>query len=189
MQKRKQQIRKASLARRDALPVEQRSVLSTAIAALDLPFLGTAPGVVSGFLPIRSEIDPRPLMQRLAAAGHSLALPRIIDDLLEFAAYAFGDPLVIGGFGTAVPGPDAPIVDPDLMLVPLSAYDRRGGRLGYGKGYYDGAIARLHAAGRRPITVGLAFSVQEVDKVPMEPHDRRLDWILTELGAMRTDTA
>ncbi len=183
MQERKRQIRKASLTRRNALPAEERVALSAAAAEHDLPFLDREIGVISGFLPIRSEIDPRPLMRRLATE-YRLALPRIIDGILEFASYAFGDALVSGDFGTEVPGPDAPLVDPDLMLVPLSAFDRRGGRLGYGKGFYDTAIARI-AARRRLVTVGLAFSIQEVDEVPMEKHDRRLDWIFTEHGTIR----
>jgi 5-formyltetrahydrofolate cyclo-ligase len=78
------------------------------------------------------------------------------------------------------PPPGAPIAEPDLILVPLVAFDRRGHRLGYGRGYYDRAIAAARANGRRVPLVGLAFAVQEVELIPAEPHDVRLDWVVTE---------
>ena len=185
---RKNRMRRACLRRRDMLPPALRREMSAALATTDLPFLrDLAPGaVISGFLPIRSEIDPRPLLSRLASMNFRLALPRIIGNRLEFAAYSFGDPLFPGRFGTSEPGPDAASLDPALMLVPLAAFDLHGGRLGYGKGYYDAAIAACNARGKAPTTVGLAFSIQQVDAVPMEPHDRPLDWILTENGPLRT---
>jgi 5-formyltetrahydrofolate cyclo-ligase len=177
---RKAALRSAVLSRRDALDPGWRAAASAALATYDLPF-GPGPRlIVSGFWPIRSEIDVKPLMQRLAAAGCRLALPRIEEGRLVFRAWAFGEPLDEGGFGTKVPGRSAPLCDPRVMLTPLVAFDRRGGRLGYGKAYYDGAIGRL--AGRHPLTVGIAFSVQEIAEVPTEPHDCFLDYVLTEKG-------
>ena len=84
------------------------------------------------------------------------------------------------GFGLSQPPPEAPIVTPDIMLVPLAAFDRNCGRIGYGKGYYDGAIAGQIERGNRPRTLGLAFACQEVEAVPLEAHDQRLDGVLTE---------
>ncbi len=94
-------------------------------------------------------------------------------------AYAFGDALVKGVWGIRVPPPDAPEVAPDLLLVPLLAFDRNGNRLGYGAGYYDMTIAALRA--QKPVVaVGIAFAAQEVAEVPTTPRDVRLDLVLTE---------
>ncbi|MCP5095865.1 MAG: 5-formyltetrahydrofolate cyclo-ligase, partial [Chloroflexi bacterium] len=86
------------------------------------------------------------------------------------------------GFGTKGPGSEARIVDPQIMLVPLSVFDRQGGRIGYGAGYYDQAIARLIDMGNTPKTIGMAFDCQQYDLVPQEPHDVAMDAIVTENG-------
>ncbi|MCP8940152.1 5-formyltetrahydrofolate cyclo-ligase [Alsobacter sp. SYSU M60028] len=171
-------LRAAALARRDALPAETRERYSHAVAerAARLPL---GPGPVSGFWPIRSELDPRPLMRLLAARGATLALPRVERPSLSFRKFAFDDPLVSAGFGLSEPPPHAPVVRPAVMLVPLAAFDRRGHRIGYGAGLYDRAIAAA-ADGAPLLTVGVAFSTQEVPSVPDEAHDRALDWIVTE---------
>jgi len=176
-------IRKAALARRDALSPDDRLNASRALANPAMSFLRTVTGeTVSGFWPIRSEIDPRWIMRALADRGASLALPSIEGGRLVFRHFVFGERLRRAGFGLSEPFSDATEATPALMLVPLAAFDRRGGRIGYGKGYYDGAIERLIALGRRPRTLGVAFSCQEVPSIPIEPHDRRLDAILTEHG-------
>jgi 5-formyltetrahydrofolate cyclo-ligase len=177
----KRAIRTAALARRDALSIETRAAGSAALSADAVeavagPVVGR---VVSGFWPIRSEIDPRPLMVSLEARGAQLTLPRIVDGLLEFRAYHTGDPLVSAGFGTFEPAADRPLAAPDILLVPLSAFDASGGRMGYGKGFYDTAIAALQRV-KPIITIGLAFACQQVSEVPIEPHDQHLDIILTE---------
>ena len=183
-------IRAAALARRDALAAEMRLAASQGFAEAGKRALGKVAGIaVSGFWPIRSELDPRYLMRSLAAEGASLALPSIEDGKLVFRRFAFGDRLRRAGFGLSEPFPEADLVSPGIMLVPLAAFDRRGGRVGYGKGYYDGAIGRLVAAGKRPRTLGLAFSCQEVPAVPMLPHDQRLDAILTENGLVDIDAS
>jgi 5-formyltetrahydrofolate cyclo-ligase len=120
-------------------------------------------------------------MDRLAKGGCRLALPRVEGGELFFREWRPGDALEDGGFGTSVPAMTAARREPDVMLVPLAAFDRRGGRIGYGKGYYDCAIARV-AGGQPLLTIGLAFAVQQVTEVPIEPHDRFLDYVLTESG-------
>ncbi len=140
-------------------------------------------GVVAGYVPFHSEIDPRPLMRALAARCARLCLPvaptRGSDAPLSFRAWREGEPLERGGFGVPEPEPGAALVGPDLLLVPLLAFDRAGGRLGYGAGHYDRTLAILRA--RRPIiALGLAYAAQEVERVPTEPHDARLDGIVTE---------
>jgi 5-formyltetrahydrofolate cyclo-ligase len=183
---RKAAIRTPALARRDALAPEARLLASQSLperGVAALASLGVAEMsaiTVSGFWPIRSELDPRPLMRAIADGGASLALPCVEAGVLVFRRFAFGQRLAQAGFGLSQPAVDAKLVDPHLMLVPLAAFDRRGGRIGYGKGYYDGAISRLVAQGRRPRTLGLAFACQETDSVPLEAHDQRLDAILTE---------
>jgi 5-formyltetrahydrofolate cyclo-ligase len=177
-------LRRLALARRDALYPALRQQASERVADHVLEVLaGTPPAIVSGFLPIRSEIDPRPAMTALAALGHRLALPCVTPDGLVFRLWRPGDPLRKAGFGLSEPETDAPAADPAIMLVPLAAFDRRGHRIGYGAGHYDRAIARLSASGS-PLTIGLAFAAQEVDAVPDEAHDRPLDAVVTEHGPL-----
>ncbi len=164
--------------------IEGGLALAEAVDALDFP----DGAIVSGFWPIRDEIDPRPLMDALRARGHALCLPAIVDGDLVFRRLTRETVLVPAGFGTAEPPADADALVPDCMLVPLAAFDRRGGRIGYGRGYYDRAIAHIGTArGAPPATVGIAFSLQEVESVPEENHDRRLDRILTERGFVQLE--
>jgi 5-formyltetrahydrofolate cyclo-ligase len=174
-------LRREALARREALPVDARKAASEAIAARPFPVAIPNGVVVSGFMPLKSEINPVPLMRRLADAGASLALPVVVGRgrPLIMRAYAFGDALASGQWGIREPKPAAPEVLPDILLVPLLAFDRRGHRLGYGAGYYDMTIAALRA--QKPITaVGLAYAAQEIGEVPTTPRDARLDLVLTE---------
>ena len=143
--------------------------------------VSTIPRVVAGTFPMRSELDPRPLMRRLEALGATLALPRTPrrGQPLTFHRWDAGTQLVTSRFGVTEPAPETPIVIPDLVLVPLLAFDRTGARLGYGGGYYDVTLAALRSSG--PVfALGLAYSAQEVERVPTEPHDVRLDAVLTE---------
>jgi 5-formyltetrahydrofolate cyclo-ligase len=179
----KKTLRAQALARRDGLDPAFRAAVSAGLVdAAGAP--GIAPGtVVSGFWPIRSEIDPRPLLEALARQGAVLCLPAILDrTTIVFREYSPGMALSDMGFGTSGPGRDAAVLDPQLMLVPLAAFDAAGNRIGYGAGHYDRAIARLHARGMFPRLIGLAFDCQRVETVPAEPHDAPLGEILTESG-------
>jgi len=181
----KAELRRAALACRDGLDPEARRLGAEALARSDaLPAI--APGtVVAGYFPIRSEIDPRPLMRRLATAGARLALPVVGEDrvTMVFREWREGDELVPASFGLSVPPAGAIALEPDVLLMPLAAFDAAGHRIGYGKGHYDRALDRLES--RRPrLKIGLAFACQRVDGVPAEAHDRRLDLILTETGAI-----
>lgn len=182
----KKQMRAEALARRNALPVEWRieTSLGMAEAAAAIP---VEPGtVVSAFWPIRSEVDVRPLMSALQDKGARVCLPAVLDKTtIVFRELVRGAELVETGYGTAGPGEDAPVLDPQLMLIPLAAFDARGHRIGYGAGYYDRAIARLHDKGMRPRMIGVAFDCQEVPLVPDEPHDVIIPEILTESGLRR----
>ena len=142
-----------------------------------------AGAIVSGFSPIRSEVDVRPLLADLRDRGARICLPVILSRTeIAFRELVRGAPLVDTGFGTVGPGEEAEILDPTIMLVPLAAFDGRGHRLGYGAGHYDRAIARLKEKGARPRLVGVAFDSQKIDLVPDEDHDEALDAVLTESG-------
>ena len=174
-------LRRATLARRDALPPAERMAAGLAIAERGLPVEVTPGTVVSGFSPLKSEISPLPLLRRLADAGASLALPVVIGrgQPLVMRAWSFGAPLVSGVWGIREPPADAPELFPDILIVPLLAFDRRGHRIGYGAGYYDMTVARLRAM--KPVTaIGIAFATQEIAAVPATPRDARLDLVLTE---------
>ncbi len=177
-------IRNERLALRDAMTHEARIEGSLAMVDHAGDSIDFEPGtVISGFWPIRSEVDIRPLMAHLRTRGARLCLPVVLDrETIVFRELVVGAAVVKTGFGTTGPGPEAPVLDPDILLVPLSAFDRTGHRIGYGAGYYDRAIDRLKAKGRAPKLIGIAFDCQEVASVPAEPHDVPLDGILTESG-------
>ncbi len=138
---------------------------------------------VSGYRALGAELDPLPICRRLKATGAHFALPVALgrQSPLEFRAWEEGDPLVDDALGVPAPGPSARVLHPDVVITPLLAFDRRGGRLGQGGGHYDRSIANLRAL--KPVFVlGLAYAGQELPGIPMEPHDQRLDAILTETG-------
>ena len=181
----KSDLRRMAAARRTeaaaAAPEAGGAVRDRLRAALRVP----EAAVVSGYWPMRGELDPRPALLALAAAGHPLCLPVVAGKgrPLIFRAWAPGADLVPGAFGAEVPVPESPVLQPSLLLVPLLAFDRRGYRLGYGGGFYDRTLAALRRA-REVTAVGLAFAAQEVDQVPAEATDERLDWIVTEGEAL-----
>ncbi|MFE1598475.1 5-formyltetrahydrofolate cyclo-ligase [Methylobacterium sp. ID0610] len=177
-------LRREALSRRDELAPDIRAEASRRIAAsvLALPDLARAV-LVSAYWPIRSEVDVRPLIAALRERGQAVALPQVTPAGLVFRQVTDAEALRAGGFGLSEPGPDAPVVRPRALLVPLAAFDRRGHRIGYGKGYYDRALASLSQDG--PIlAVGVAFAVQEIAAVPDSPHDRRLDRVVTETAVI-----
>jgi 5-formyltetrahydrofolate cyclo-ligase len=180
----KAEMRRERLAERDAISAEDRIKKARDMLRHGGDAIAVEQGmVISGFLSIRSEADIRPLMERLRERGARLCVPVILDkQTIVFRELLPEAPLVSSGFGTVGPGPDAAVLDPDLMLVPLSAFDRTGHRIGYGAGYYDRAIDRLWQKGLDPKLIGIAFDCQEVPSVPAEPHDVRLDAVLTESG-------
>ncbi len=165
------------------MPAAERQAAAEAIAARPFP-VAVAPGmIVSGFMPLNSEINPLPLLRKLADAGARLALPVVAGrgKPLIMRAYAFGQPLDHGVWGIREPKADAPEVDPDILIVPLAAFDRTGHRIGYGAGYFDMTINRLRSL-KSIVAVGLSYAVQEIPEVPATPRDARLDFVLTERG-------
>jgi 5-formyltetrahydrofolate cyclo-ligase len=150
-----------------------------------LPRLEGAPGVVSAYWPFRSEIDPRPLMRRFARAGWIVGLPvtpaRGVDAPLAFRRWSPDTEMADHTFGMREPHADAETVRPDLVLVPLLGFDAAGHRLGFGAGHYDRTLAWLRATGQVR-AIGVAFAGQQVERLPIGPHDQPLDAILTERG-------
>ncbi len=174
-------LRKTALDARDAMEAAARAAAAEKLATRGLPFEITPGAVVSGYSPIRSELDPIPLMRKLAAQGARLALPAILGrgKSLLFRAWVPGDRLTMGPLGILEPSPAMAELIPDIMLVPLAAFDRLGHRIGYGAGHYDFTLAHLRKV--KPITaIGLAFAAQEIKAVPALAHDVALDYVLTE---------
>lgn len=149
---------------------------------LPVALLGRA-RAVGGYRPQGGEMDPTPVLRRFSACGARLALPVAVDREapLIFRAWTEHDPLTPDAFGIASPTESSPGVTPDVIIAPVLAFDRRGGRLGQGAGAFDRTLAVLRGQGSL-LVIGLAFADQEVDQAPMEAHDQGLDAILTESG-------
>lgn len=159
-------------------------------AALHLPADDLPPvRVFAAYLPAGGEIDPGPLSGRLLALGAERVLPRVPrEGPMQFVLAPPDCALEPDAAGQLAPAPGAPERRPDLVITPLLAFDRFGGRLGQGGGHYDRALAGLRRTG--PVFVlGLAFAGQEVDRLDLEPHDEPLDAVLTEAGYRRLPQA
>ncbi len=183
----KKRARKAAGEVRKAAHEQLQHCAGQALADRGLCFAGELSGrTVSGYIPYLSEIDTRPLLIALGAKGLATCVPVVIEDdaPLEFRVWAPGEPTTAGRWGIAVPLDVSPVVDPDILLVPMLAYDASGYRLGYGGGFYDRTLEKLRAM--KPVTaIGVAYSAQRVDTVVRGDHDQPLDWVLTEKGPFR----
>jgi len=186
--KQKQALRDRAKDLRAKLTPAHRAQAANAVARLGLTFLParSAAATVSGFAPLADEFRLWPLLRRLAGEGVPLALPALQGKgkPLLFRAWRPGDETAPGVWGIAEPTPDKPSVEPDILLVPLLAFDEAGWRLGYGGGFYDRTLKRLRAS-KPVLAVGIAFDEQRVDAVPHLDYDERLDWVLTPSGAIR----
>ncbi len=182
--------RAAARAVRDALTdptlrADAARAVRDRVAALGIPAIIQG-GCVGGYWPLGSELDVRPAMLHLHQAGCALALPVSgpRGTALTFRDWDPDAPMAAGRYGIQEPGADRPMLRPCALLVPLLAFDRRGGRLGYGAGYYDRTLAALRAGGP-VLALGVAFAAQERDAVPCDAHDEAMDWIVTERETLR----
>jgi 5-formyltetrahydrofolate cyclo-ligase len=177
----KAELRAKALAKRDSLSEKKRTAAAAKLATRGLPFERLPGSIVSGYSPIRSEIDPMPLLKKLAEQGARLALPCVTTrgKALIFRLFHPNDRLMLGPLGIPEPSPAAAEVIPDVMLTPLAAFDRLGHRIGYGAGHYDFTFAHLRKA-KQIVGIGLAFAAQEIEAVPALSHDVALDYVLTE---------
>ena len=143
--------------------------------------------IVAGYLPMRGELDIHYALTALAGRGHILCLPVVehIDKPLYFRQWAPGDPLQKGQYNIDIPMIQARVIRPEILLVPLVAFDRKGNRLGYGAGYYDRTLERLRKEGGLAEAIGVAYGFQEVVSIAPEAHDQRLEFIVTEKGVIR----
>jgi 5-formyltetrahydrofolate cyclo-ligase len=179
--RRKADLRARMLVKRASIEPGVAAAAASVIADRVPELVAPEAAVVAAYWPLPGELDPRPALERLVARGHRLALPRMQAKTLPLAFHTWDrdQPLIRGGFAVMQPDPAAPVAIPDVILVPLLAFDRRGHRLGYGRGYYDRTLRALRAEGAR-VAIGLAFALQEFEAVPSGSLDEPLDAILTE---------
>ncbi len=186
--KQKRQLRTSAKIRRSEAFESQASDAAARLAAFGKEFATTlSTGIVSAYYPYETEIDSMGLLRELENVGWKVALPVVVgkERPLEFRAWQIDTPLVNGVFGIPIPGPESDVLEPDLLFVPMLAYDRGGYRLGYGGGFYDRTLERLR--GKKAVcAVGLAFAAQQVDKCPIDSFDQPLDGVLTENGLVMT---
>ncbi len=182
----KQAARKAAFAQRKAARAAGAEAAAAAAAERFLADIEIAPGeVVSGYRPIRTEIDPTPLMRALIERGADLAAPVIVatGEPLEFRRWRPDSVMETGAFGAEIPV-DAALLEPTLLIAPLVAFDRFCWRLGYGGGFYDRTLLKLRAL-RPTRAVGFAFAAQEAEALPRDETDQRLDAVVTESAVFR----
>lgn len=185
----KQAMRREAEGRRAEAAASADAEAPERLARNVLSAVTTWPGAIaSAYWPMRDELDPLLALKALAAKGHPTCLPVVLgnNQPLVFRSWKPGQHLVTGAFGTSEPPPEAPEVEPDLLLVPLLAFDRKGYRLGYGGGFYDRTLVALRAR-KAILAVGIAFAKQEVPEVPHDELDQRVDLIVTEAGVIRPE--
>ncbi|MEJ8574069.1 5-formyltetrahydrofolate cyclo-ligase [Microbaculum marinum] len=179
-------LRRRGRATRRRLSAQARRAAARKVAAWapDIARLAGR-GTVSCFFSFGDELDTAPLIGELVRRGSPLALPVVTGrgQPLTFRRWQPGDPMGRGAFGIREPLETAPVAEPRVVLVPLLLYDRRGYRIGYGGGYYDRTLAAARAD-RKIAAIGLAFSAQEIGRVPTDRYDQPVDWVLTERGLM-----
>jgi 5-formyltetrahydrofolate cyclo-ligase len=184
---RKAESRKAAAKARKAAHDDAKNDAPLQLAAQMFPLKPTAScNIVSAFFPYKSEIDTRPLLGKLAGEGWTTCLPIVIalGEPLIFRRWLPGEVTMPGVWGIPRPTDDAPLLEPDVLLVPLMAFDREGYRLGYGGGFYDRTLEQLRAK-KTIIAIGVAYAAQESDAVPHGPHDQPLDYVMTESGLFK----
>jgi 5-formyltetrahydrofolate cyclo-ligase len=180
----KKRMRQDALRRRASAHQRLKATAGGVIRDLGLPLIAGLNGSsISGFMPIRDEIDVVALLTGLVASGRNVSLPCIVSrsSPLVFRAWKPGDTLADRPFGLQEPLEAAPVLVPDILLVPLSAFDSAGYRIGYGGGYFDRTLEQLRARGA-VTAIGVAYDEQEVPRFAHEPHDQRLDYLLTPTG-------
>lgn len=175
-------LRREALARRAGVDPASQETFAARLATqgIEIARRGFAQ-VVSAYWPVGAEADTRFLLQALAYHEFTTCLPVVVARArpLVFRRWKNGDLMVQGSMGIFEPSAAAPEVEPTLLFVPLAAFDRRGHRLGYGAGHYDCTLSWLRI--RSPVVaVGIGFACQEVPEIPEEPHDQRLDAVITE---------
>lgn len=182
IEKAKAGLRIKARAQRAALDHEERADMAKAASAHFFAGIALAPSdIVAAYWRIRDELDCQPILVKLMDSGQTVVLPVVLgpEQPLDLRVWEQGTSLYEAGFGTLAPSELAPRAEPDVVLMPLLAFDKNGTRLGYGGGYYDRTLARFK---KRPRLIGLAFAAQELDRIPRDAHDVPLDAVVTEAG-------
>ena len=179
-------LRAEALAKRQALSPEALARASAELAGRLLTLIPSSPHIIAGYVSIRGEIDIFPSLDLLSAQGHATCLPVALekDAPLLFRAWKPGDALQKGKYNIEIPLDSAPAFAPQILLVPLVAFDHAGHRLGYGAGYYDRTIHALRQQQKGVKVIGIAHSVQSVPQIPAEAHDQKLDAVVTDLESI-----
>lgn len=193
----KAELRGEAVAKRKALSAAQGEAAARQLAERFMGALATfglrpgQPATIAGYWPIKSELNPRPLLERLQTLGLTIALPVAVrpGEALVFRRWSMSVEPPPGAHGVPAPPDRAATLAPDLVLAPLLAFDRKGWRLGSGLGYYDRTLAKLRGLAPTPIAVGIAFAGQEVQEVAHDAFDQRLDWVVTEREIIRASGA
>lgn len=180
----KSSLRSSCITKRDAISIETHETWSFAVCEKLVTYLSTLP--VAGkqlalYNATHSEVDITPVLHALDAEGITVGLPVVEASRRELSFYRFFStlPMTQGTFGILEPQHFEQIT-PDIIVVPLVGFDRTGNRLGYGKGYYDATLKALRKTNPKILTIGVAFALQEVDTIPTDRHDEKLDVIITE---------
>jgi 5-formyltetrahydrofolate cyclo-ligase len=184
----KEAARRAARATRSGLALAGADWAAGALPYLEQALAGRLPPfALAGYHPVHGEADVLPLLAALGSRGVVTALPSIVapDRPLRFQRWQGGDPAQAGLHGIPIPAPDRPVLRPDVILVPLLAFDRFGRRLGYGAGYYDRTLAALRSESSAICAIGVGYAGQELAEVPADALDQRLDWLVTEREAIR----
>ena len=174
-------LRRNGIAAREGLSAEQHARLSARIEAeLTRLLVAQVPGVLGFCWPIRAEFDARPLVSRLLGHGWKACLPVLVGvgEAMSFRAWQPDAPMALDRYGIHYPAAGESL-RPDILLMPVNAFDGQGYRIGYGGGYFDRTLAAMNP---RPLAVGLGFEVARVDSILPQPHDIRLDAMITESG-------
>jgi len=178
----KAELRQTNRSKLSDLSAEQMALFDTQIASYFLTSQSLMPqSVVAGYIPLKNEVSCKTIMQTLASQGHTTCLPVVIERNapLIFRQYRLGEELVRGKIGAFEPLSDAREVIPDVLVIPLLGFNRKGNRLGYGTGFYDRTLEQLRKM--KPIkAIGVAYSIQEIPDFPVEEHDTALNTIITE---------
>lgn len=185
----KKQLRALCRERRASISETDRAAFAKSFARHFLKNIDVGNRSVAGYSAFRHELDIMPLLTMLAAGNRICGLPITSPPsrLLYFRRWHTATPMVNGAFGIPVPSPESESFTPDIVIVPLVGFDAAHHRLGYGAGYYDATLADLKKRNPKLLAVGAAFSVQQVDAIPAEPHDQALDKVITENGVLGKD--
>lgn len=182
--KQKSLLREQVLLKRRAfvksLSAKEKLYYSLSIYDYLIKFLPRQTKIIAGYIPFWDEFDPQPVMNKYFEFGYKMALPVISDNhTLIFRRWTPDSPLIKSPFGTMEPDVIAPELEPDVLLIPLVSFDASGHRLGYGQGHYDRTLKMLRAT-KNVTAIGLAYDMQRVDSIPVEPTDQQLDGIITD---------